>query len=73
MATTSTRWQSITIAPAEAPIVERCRAADGGDTYQLAFEAAGLDVMLTPDELQELVSRAIVAQALPPLVDLTAD
>ena len=71
MATTGTRWQSISITPAEAPTVERCQTADGGDTYQLAFETAGLDVMLTPDELQELVSRAIVAQAVPPLVDLT--
>ena len=71
MATTSTRWQSITITPAEAPLVERCRTADGPDAYTLAFEGAGLDVQLTPDEVQELISRAMVAQALPPLVDLT--
>lgn len=56
-------WMDLNITPAEAPTVERCSMADEPTTYALTFERASLTVMLTADQLQELVARALIAQA----------
>jgi len=64
-------FQDITVAPGEAPVVDKCHAADASTTYSVAFETAGLVVIVSPGELQELVARAMVAMADAPTVDLS--
>ena len=58
----SKSWVNIELRPAEAPSVTREEPTDGPVYYDVWWERFGLSVMLTGDELQELIGRAMVAQ-----------
>jgi hypothetical protein len=61
-------WMHVDITPAEAPEIDAIDYTEPGDPargrgYVLTWPTVGLAVTLTGHELQELIGRAIVAQA----------
>lgn len=56
-------WINVELTPAEPPTIARLDYADGAPGYVLEWPGCHVAVMMTGDELQEMVSRAMVAQA----------
>lgn len=60
---TRNQWINVELTPAEPPTIERLNYPDGAPSYVLEWPGCHVAVMMTGEELQQMVSRAMVAQA----------